>query len=251
MTNGPDEKPADGSNGPLYGVLVCLTAFFVVAAVGNPDWKGIAALAFAERFQTTIAALVALAAALLTVWKISHQVELQRLQIEDDRRRYADAQRSKAWAAKAAMPDALSALCQYAAGCGTYLRNGKGTDQIPNAPIDAINSIKSAIEFVDPQSAEKLFELIVHYQIYNSRLYTDTFGSQPEIQMYDTVYLYALSTRLFEFARNEIDVVPDAELSREYLLSALRQCVGVARYYGNENEFAYIENHIRDRHPEP
>jgi hypothetical protein len=188
---------------------------------------------------------------LLAVKKINHQIKLQKRQIEDDKRRYADAQRSKAWAAKGAMPDALSALCKYTTRCTTYLTDGENTDQIPDAPIDAINAIKSAIEFVDPQSAKKLFELVVHYQIHNSRLDTHTFQSRPEIQMYDTVYLRALANWLFEFARNEIDVVPDTRLSREDLSSALRQCVGVAKYYSNEDKFAGVIEYIANKHPEP
>lgn len=203
------------------------------------------AISIAHDWQTLIAGAVALFAAWLTVRTIKRQ-------IKEDKQRYTDAQRSKSWAARVAMPDALSALCDYTERCVTYLMDTAVTVQIPEPPSEAISIIKSSVEYVDPKSAHKMFELIVHYQIHNSRIF-DHEKRENEIEnseaIYDTVYLRSLVNRLFEYARNEVDVVPAAELSRADLESALRACVGF-EYYGNEGKYSPVMEIIERRYSE-
>ncbi len=130
----------------------------------------ITVITFAHEWQTIIAGAIALAAAWWTIRTIRRQIRLQESQIEDGKRRYADAQRSKMWAARAELPDALSALCGYSGRCVSYLIGADGFDQMPDTPADAISVVKSCVEFVDSDSAEKLSDLIVHYQNHNARL---------------------------------------------------------------------------------
>ena len=109
------------------------------------------------------------------------------------------------------------------------------------------------MEYVDSDSAEKLFELIVHYQINNSRLsghsITNNHRENTE-RMCDTVYLRALVNRLFEYARNKVEAVPDAEVSREDMRSALVSCVGPDEYYSHEAKYASVIEIIDRRHSE-
>ncbi|MCH9000826.1 MAG: hypothetical protein IID48_21540 [Proteobacteria bacterium] len=176
---------------------------------------------------------------------------MQKSQIDDEKSRHADAHHSKSWAARAGLPDALSALCKYSEGCAGYLMDADGFDQMPDAPIDAISVVKSCVEYVDSDSAEKLFELIVHYQIYNSRLssyrITDNPAEKNE-RMYDTACLRALVNRLFEYARNKVRVVPDTEVGRDDIASALRACVGVDEYYDHEAKYESVMDIIDREH---
>ena len=125
--------------------------------------------------------------------------------------------------------------------------------QLPDTPADAISVVKSCMEYVDSDSAEKLFDLIVHYQIHNSRLsdYRRTDNPTKNAEgMYDTVYLRALVNRLFEYARNQVKVVPNAEVSHDDIMSALRICVGLSEYYGHEARYASVIKVIDRRHSE-
>ena len=212
------------------------------------------AICIAHEWQTLIAGTIALFAAWLTVRTIRQQIKLQQSQIEEDKRRYADAQLSKKWAARAGMPDALSTLCEYTRACVTYLSIADDNRQIPDAPAEAIGVIKSSIQYVDPESAHKLFELIEHYQVHNTRLsaYKEE-NDHPEndMRIYDAVKLRCLVDRLFEYARNEVDVVPAVEINRADMVTALRSCVGLAEYVGNEVRFAGVLDIINMRYRLP
>lgn len=207
----------------------------------------------AQDWQTLIAGGIALAAAWWTIGTIKNQIRLQKSQIDEEKRRHTDAQRSKMWAARAELPDALSALCNYSEGCMKYLMGADGVDRLPDAPGDVISVVKSCVEYVDSDSAEKLFDLIVHYQIHNSRLLefrrTDN-PTQKNDRMYDTVYLRALVNRLFEYARNKVEFVPDADVSRDDVISALHICVGINEYYSDESRYKSVIDIIDRRHSE-
>lgn len=257
MSHPPDPREPAGSNGPLYWIIACLTVFFCVAAAGHQEWHGTAAAAFVERFQTIIAGGVALFAALLTVYMLARQIRLQQAQIDEEKWRYADTRRSKAWAAKAALPDALSELCLYTEDCVNYLVNGNKDTGLPDRPTGAIDVIKSAVEFADPESAKSLFNVVTHYQIHNARLgrYDETTGdhtSPTEVndRVYDSIFLRALVDGLFEFARNEIETAPSTEITRQKMLSALRQCIGVAKYYATEKKYEPVIDLINNKIPD-
>ncbi|MBL6948735.1 MAG: hypothetical protein ISR51_08665 [Rhodospirillales bacterium] len=150
-----------------------------------------AAACFIHDWQTLIAGLLALVAAIFTVLMIRRQINLQKSQIEEDRKRFSDNQRRKGLVARVHMPDALSELCTYSEGCLNFLRDPENVENLPTAPDGAINTIKTAIEFVDPKPAEGLFDLVKHYQIHNARLSKDLDDGPHEItdRMYDTIYL--------------------------------------------------------------
>ena len=211
------------------------------------------AITFAYEWQTLIASAIALTAAWWTIRTIRRQIRLQISQIDDEKRRHVDAQRSKMWAARAELPDALSTLCNYSERCVRHLMGADGFDQMPDTPADAIGIVKSWVEYLDSESAEKLFDLIVHYQIHNSRLSgyrrTDKPAKNAE-RMYDTVYLRALVNRLFEYARNEVEVVPNPEVSHDDIMAALRICVGLGEYYSDEAIYASVIEVIDRRHSE-
>ncbi|MCZ6741024.1 MAG: hypothetical protein O7D27_02560 [Alphaproteobacteria bacterium] len=198
-------------------------------------------ISIVQEWQTLTAAGVALFGAWLTIRVIRAQIRLQKSQIEDEKR-------SRGWAARAALPDALSALCEYSESCLSYLMQRDEDHDIPEAPVEAINVVKSSIEYVDPDSAKKLFELVVHYQVHNSRLRGGGFENTQSI--YDAVYLRALVDRLFEFARNEVDTVPDIPIGREAMMTALRVGIGLGRFLDIQQELQPVIEMIERRHPE-
>lgn len=209
-----------------------------------PDWL-ITAICILQDWQTLVASVVALAAALLTIRTIKQQIRV-------DKERNLDSQKSKAWAARAEMPDALSALGRYAEGCVAYLSDINNSNQLPDVPVEAISAIKSSVEYVDPQSAHKIYDLVVHYQIHNSRLEGRTERNTKyanDQRIYDSVYMRALVDRLFNFARNEVSTVPETEISRKEMLTALRVCVGLGKYFQNEGIFAGVIKMIEERFP--
>ena len=134
----------------------------------------------------------------------------------------------------------------------SFLRDAENVEGLPAAPEEAINTIKTAIEFVDTKASESLFELVKHYQVHNARFAKDTNEDALEVsdRMYDTVYLRGLVNQLFEFARMETEDIPDGEMKRDTMLNALRSCVGLVVYVDVEHEFQPVIALIENRHPE-
>ncbi len=183
------------------------------------DW-----INFLYEWQTLVAGLIALIGALGTIAIVKHQINLEK-------ERYLNDRKSKMFAARAALPDALSEICKYAKHCVEYHSNSLlahfEIEAVPNTtivltkpPFEAANSIKESIEYLDPVSAKKMFELLVFFQIHNARL-TENDQSRETIDqfIFDAIKLYALSERLFPYARMIEDSAPDTELDKERIES--------------------------------
>ena len=93
--------------------------------------------------------------------------------------------------------------------------------------------------------------IIRHYQVLNSRLSGGRSESNEQWfneKIFDVALLRALTDRLFEFARNQVEDVSDVELSREDLISGLRQSVGLERFLGDQERFKPITELINRRY---
>jgi hypothetical protein len=190
-----------------------------------------------QDWQTLFAALLALLAAWWTVQTIKQQITT-----ESDR--HKDAQKRKELSARAQIPDALSALCRFTESCMKY-HDGR-SQEVPVRATDAITTLKSAIEFVAPQPAEKLFELVSFYQVHNARLFSSLRhrGAPTNAdRMFDTVVLRFYTDRMYAYARNEAETVSD-ELTRDRLLSSLKSVVTLFEYVGNEDRYAPVRRLI-------
>lgn len=124
--------------------------------------------------------------------------------------------------------------------------------ELPGPPSDAINVLKTSVEYIDPISAQKLFKIVVFYQIHNSRFFAnqDPNSEHTKAQrIYDAVKLRALIDQIYEYARNEVSVVPDTELNNSDMKTALRTCGGLDYYFQHENEFSSVLQLIDQRHP--
>jgi hypothetical protein len=168
-----------------------------------------------KEWQTLVAAFIALAAALATIW-------MMQTQARDERARQRDALHRKGLAARAQMPDALSALSRFTEECVKWY-DSKGAP--PDLPTDAISALKNAIEFVESGAARTIFELISFYQVHNSRLFsphTSPAGPEAADRLFDTTRLRCLVDRLFSYARNEVETVPENKPTQKDMMTALK-----------------------------
>ena len=121
--------------------------------------------------------------------------------------------------------------------------------ELPSKPAGAINVLKAAVEFIDTQPSGKVFELVSFYQVHNARLFSgrERRGQVLAESMYDTVLLRFYVDRLYEYARNESEIVNEDEGIGE-LLSALKATVTLVEYVGNETKYAATVKIISRRH---
>jgi len=176
-----------------------------------------------REWQSLVAGLFATIVGLFTAALIWSQLYVQKQQIEERRR-------SEALGATARLPDALSKLSSFTKQCVRYLTNKH--DRVmaapPTPPSEAIQAIQESVRYVDPLSAKQLYELIVHYQILNSRLPDfGPDGSWLEGQdFYDVALLQSHVNRAFPFARNSSDEIPGGSFTRDEVRNGLQNSVG-------------------------
>ena len=197
-----------------------------------------------SEFQTLIAGVIALVAAYLTVRTMRQQIRQS-----DDHA--ADIRRRKSKAARAAMPGALSALCDHAeasAYVAVRLRRAVDGNEIGRRaseethsisalviPQGAITILRECIEFSDDEPAESISELIRTLQIQYARLRGiaadcrgENSGSSIVVttllnadqNIFDATNLYALTESLFVYARAETDSAP-SRVCQDDVLRAL------------------------------
>jgi hypothetical protein len=208
-------------------------------------------LQFLHQWQTLRGSTLALLAGIATVYVIYKQLRFQRHEFEIEKSRHDRSVESKAFAAKAELPDSLSALCNYTDICASYVLNPKHT-LFPPPPTAHIKHFKDAIEHLEPQIAEFIFEIVAFYQVHNARLsdYPNPNAVlQFEQQLYDTTYLRAKLHRLFPFARNRSSTVDTNPITVDEMESALNQIIGLRYRLSNEEQFSDVRELFRKRHP--
>ncbi|MGE0255758.1 MAG: hypothetical protein AB7N54_16640 [Alphaproteobacteria bacterium] len=173
-------------------------------------------------WQTILAGIFAVVAAGFTV------VQLRR-QLAAEERRHREMRESKAWAARARLPDALSAVVEYSEQASRFIVGLR--KDMPESPDAYIQEIKESIEFLPPDAAGSLFSVAVFFQIFNSRIREPTDSPLWEIErLYDSAKLRCISERIFPFARKEGEI-PTTEITQDDMKSALRMNVGFANYH--------------------
>lgn len=197
---------------------------------------------FLYDWQTLASGILALIAAGATVW-------VMRGQIKDERRRHKDALYRKSLAARAQMPDALSALSRFTEACVQWAdRSGA---RAPDLPLDAINVLKNGIEFVDSKTATSVFELVSLYQVHNARLFSHTppiHGPEAADRLYDATRLRCLVDRLFPYARNEVQVAPQGNPTKSDMMTALKIITGLSYASNYEKRYEQVCDLIAKRH---
>ncbi|OEO32902.1 hypothetical protein VW23_008785 [Devosia insulae DS-56] len=193
-------------------------------------------------WQTMVAAIIALIAALWTIG-------VMRRQMKDESDRHNDAMRRKRLAARAQMPDALSELGAYVRGSASRL-TGR-TETLPPEPTSSIAALKEVIEFIDDKAAERTFELVSWYQVLRARtnhgIPTPGTAAFPD-RMYDTALLQTYINSLFDYARNEADDVDTAKPSREDMIEGLKNAFTLVHMVQHEGLYEGVKATIVHRH---
>ncbi|MCC4246868.1 hypothetical protein [Stappia indica] len=195
---------------------------------------------FIKDWQTLIGAILALLAAHWTVKTIKRQMNQEDIRNKEIMSR-------KAMAARSYMPDALSDLSRYARASGSYLANQSGPP--PTPPTEAISALKQAIEHIDTDAAERVFQLISWYQVQCARTTNDKRTQQKlEEHAYDIVLLQAYTNSLFEYARNEIQEIKYAKPTRAEMDTAKLNTFDVIHRAQHQEAFHILDDVIARRH---
>ena len=201
-----------------------------------------------ERFQTLIAGVLALFAAILTVRTLSHQ-------ISQAEQRHQDLIRRKFNAARAVLPLVLSRLCGYAESSIRYAAKGREPisnnceiiEETPAFPDDIIPLLKDIIEYADDKIAESTRDLVSEIQIRRYRL-TDlpktpeftllsgetiiSYLSVFDLAIFDAAHLYAHASNFFDYARHRKDEAPSLPTKDEVQKKLFRLGIEESKFPG-------------------
>lgn len=196
---------------------------------------------FLKEWQTLVGALLALVAALGTIY-------IMRRQAADEDHRHRKQMHGKEMAARAQMPDALSEVCAYVREAGRYL-TGQTSEQ-PSPPSSAITTLKQVIEHIDDNAAQRTFELLSWYQVQRTRMLADTPSRRDEPtrgdRLYDIILLQAYANSLFDYARNEEPTASTDRPTRDEMVTAFRNTFEYT--VRNEQLFERLQALIASRH---
>jgi hypothetical protein len=196
-------------------------------------------------WQTLVGAIIALAAALATILVMQNQAR-------DDQERHRDGLYRKGLAARAQMPDALSALSGFTAECVKWYDDDRAPS--PDHPTEAIDALKNAIEFLESGAATATFELISFYQVHNARLFSShrrrRVGPGAADRLFDTTQLRCLADRLYPYARNEVETVPGTKPTQRQMMSALKVITPPGYESEHEDRYQRVCELIARRHPD-
>lgn len=184
-----------------------------------------------KEWQTLISAGLALLAALGTIL-------VMYCQSLDEKKRHKEERKKKEFASRTQMSDALSEMCGYSRNICGYLLDSD--TELPSVPSGALAVLKQVIEHIDVLAAQRVFELVTHYQVQRSRIAGRTSPLQ-EFQrleyLYDAILLHAYTDSLFNYARNEDEVGPALQPTFSELRSAFRVAVGPEVAVRDEQRF--------------
>lgn len=195
---------------------------------------------FLNTWQTLIGSILAVIAAIVTIWEM-------RRQSRGDETRHLNELARKKMAARAQMPDALSEMSAYVRNAGKSLVVGEAR---PLPPIAAMATLKDVIEHIDTKQAEQTFELVSWYQVQHSRLMGSDKPKKIERDdmLYDLALLQTHINRLFDYARNEPEQKRPENPSREEMAGSLKNAVTVQIWATKHDDFKGVLEIINRRH---
>jgi hypothetical protein len=189
-------------------------------------------------WQQLLAGLVALIAAGVGWLAIDRQVK-QADRLEQER------MGAKRAGARAALPAALDAICDYARECAESLAlmfPSSGDEGLPQGtrwegrrlPMEMFLDIRALIETLPLRDGASFAELLSKIQVQSSRLNSIQPSRLPnrvgvivrsnlEQYIVDSADIYARSEAFFPYARGESEDVPHQSPTRDNILSALRR----------------------------
>ncbi len=196
-----------------------------------------------REWQTLIAGVLALLAAWATIASMQKNAQ-------SADKRFREQRISAGWAARSRLPDAASTILEFLQRSQVLLLSQEDLEIQNIYPRQELAIVQNAIEFADPQSAQQLHNLAIKMQVYRSRMrdFNGTEGSSNWIDReVETAELYAIASRILDYARGAVDIVNDAPYSSTEILSGLRQSIGFSDYLDQENRFSSVLNRINQR----
>lgn len=209
-----------------------------------------AASEFAYRWQTLIAAMLALGAAIWTIGVIKQQVKQQQKALDLQHDELNDLRLRKEVRAQAGLPDALVEIMDYSRDCLAELRSDEET-VLPARPQAAMSVLKEAIEFAAKDQLPLFRDIINFFQVQNSRMsdYPARDDEQYSLQVQiDCVYLFSMAGNLLDYGRGGDAALPNTKFSNDDMRSGLRQMVGLRQFVGNQAQYNDLLGHIDLRH---
>lgn len=215
-----------------------------------------------DQWQTLIAGLIAVGAALIGGYFVNGQTRLAKRQ-EDERLRRRHA------ATRAIMPLTLSGVMEYARNCGRALRllylatpgNAARAEQLrdfelPGVPADKIEALAQIIEAGEPHVGKALALLLKQLQIQDGRLRStkaDILDPHSHTQsvlkqvldsyIIDAADLYARCEGMLDYARGESE-----EVGGEPTAAELKRALTLMGFH--EAAFDRVKATIERRHPD-
>lgn len=190
------------------------------------------------KWQTLVAGLVAIFAAIIGARAVQRQVRLaDQHEFQRNRRRFDGA--------RAVLPHALSRLSAYTRSCGEVLAvlyAAREAESIPTGAIhpafpdmdrDLVRELREMVEAAEQPMRDVLATLLGEMQVQYARI-TDmanaiatnpnrvTTVSNVEEYILDTAEIDARTSALYDFARREVETVPNLVLASE-VTAALRR----------------------------
>lgn len=121
--------------------------------------------------------------------------------------KYREDHKRKLFAARAMLPTALNDIHEYGEKCFKAVRDDSEDDK-PIRNQKAMDIIHICIEYVNPKTAETLFDLLIYHQVHDARLngyFTDNSAiNSKSQQLHTSLLLVYKADQLFSFARNEV-----------------------------------------------
>ena len=220
-----------------------------------PNGRYCEVLKFLYDWQSIIAGLFAIVAALIGGMFIRRQIELSD-QHEKERLRRKHA------AARAMLPLALSSLSEYARECAQLLRNihiqsqGEAVPlsalqnlKLPALPMDTTNDLRSMVEASGPTEGRAIATTLSNVQVLASRLSSLHIKSNTQVVVLANIEDYIINAaeiqaradELFDYARGETEDVPASDPS----VDSLRRAIFILRFH--ETRFDRIRETITRR----
>lgn len=201
-------------------------------------------------WQTLIAGTMAVLAAAWTIREIRRQVQLQAKAIKMQQAQHDEMQRRREVRAQVDLPDAVVEVMHFAEDCFRVIFSTD--DDIPEAPAQAMDTIKRATEFAHPDRVQSFRDLVNLYQIQNSRMQAvdgNTGGRLYELDLLvGCLELRTLAERLLEYGLGGEGEWQHPACSYDEIYSALRQTVGLRHFVTNEATYEELIEHIKTRH---
>lgn len=170
---------------------------------------------FLDRWQTLASGLLALAAALVTVFHLKRQIDLERHRQNSERDKALKGARIR-------VPHALSPLSRYTKEAFIYwVANDPDHQPVPKFPHQAVEALMQIAVDVDDETFQSVRELVLWLQIFEARTNVLSAASRErslnwrEVFIQDLLRLNCLTNRLYDYGRGDVPVLPFAEPTRE------------------------------------